>query len=58
MTKDKKERSATEDNQRMIKDTRPTNKGKLPQGVTVLWDQMMHLQNKYGKRSYSKDLKH
>jgi hypothetical protein len=35
MTKDKKKRSATEDSQRMSKGTRPTNKEKLPQGVTV-----------------------
>jgi hypothetical protein len=36
MTKDKKKRSAIEDSQRTSKDTRPTNKGKLPQGVTIL----------------------
>jgi hypothetical protein len=35
MTKDNKKKSATKDSQRMSKDTRPTNKGKLPQGVTV-----------------------
>jgi hypothetical protein len=35
MTKDKKKKSATEDSQCMSKDTLPTNKGKLPQGVTV-----------------------
>jgi hypothetical protein len=36
MIKDKKKRSAIEDSQHMSKDIRPTNKGKLPQGVTVL----------------------
>jgi hypothetical protein len=35
MTEDKKKRSSTEDSQCMSKDIRPTNKGKLAQGVTI-----------------------